>query len=168
MVVAHHGDSFSLSVLNVATPFKTRAVLNLASGGQAGALRQELVSDQVRISVAEDHRSVVLKLIAKEQPTNEVELSARDIDVLLELLTEARLQLEPPIPMELPREGLVRELVAPDPVWRAEPPMHPSLNGITLRLRHPGVGWLTFLLPWHEVKNLGDWLSKNATPTRTP
>jgi hypothetical protein len=165
MVVAHHGNSFSLSVLNVTTPFQTHADLNLASGPQIGALRRELASDRVRISVSEDHGTAVLKLIANEQPTNEVELSARDMDLLMELLSEARLQLDPPIPMEPPREGRVRELVASDPVWRTELPMHPSLSGITLRLRHPGKGWLTFVLPWHEVKELGEWLSTNATPS---
>lgn len=105
-----------------------------------------------------------MKLIAKEPTPHEVELSARDIDVLLQLLSEVRLQVEPPIPMEARREGPIRELVATDPAWRAERSVHTDLNGITLRLRHPGFGWLSFLLPWHEVKNLGDWLSKNATP----
>jgi hypothetical protein len=167
MAVALHGGSISLSVLNVATPFKTRGTINLASGAQAGALRQELESDLVTISVGEDHRSAVLKLIAKGEPTTQVELNAHEMDILLELLIEARLQVEPAVPKEPQREGPVRQLVVLDPAWRTELPMHPSLNGITLRLRHPGAGWLTFLLPWHEVKNLGDWLSKSGTQSGT-
>jgi hypothetical protein len=58
----------------------------------------------------------------------------------------------------------MREVMVLDPAWRTEPPVHPSLNGITLRLRHPGFGWLTFLPPWHEVENLGKWLNDVKAP----
>jgi hypothetical protein len=60
--------------------------------------------------------------------------------------------------------ALTRELMVVDPGWRTEPPIHPTLNGVTLRLRHPGFGWLTFLLPWHEAKKLGEWLIKYSEP----
>jgi hypothetical protein len=58
----------------------------------------------------------------------------------------------------------MRDVMVLDPAWRTEPPVHPSLSGITLRLRHPGFGWLTFLLPWHEVKKLGEWLNAVNPP----
>ena len=61
----------------------------------------------------------------------------------------------------------MRDVLVLDPAWRTETPVHPSLNGGTLRLRHPGFGWLTFLLPWPEMKKLGEWLS-NAAPPQSP
>jgi hypothetical protein len=61
-----------------------------------------------------------------------------------------------PISREPPQN--CRELAAIDPIWRTNPPLHPDVNGILLRLRHPGFGWLTFILPHHEAAALGKWL----------
>jgi len=55
-----------------------------------------------------------------------------------------------------------RELVIVNPAWRTHFGIHPDLDGIVMRLRHLGLGWLTFLLPHHEAKSLGDWLRNNA------
>ena len=67
---------------------------------------------------------------------------------------------------QIPTEPLVgpltREAVVIDPIWRTNWPPHQSLDSLLLRLRHPGLGWLTFLLPHHECVGLGEWLSNNA------
>ena len=52
IALADHGGSLSFSVLNVSTPFKTDAALDLAGGGETGALRRELASDQIKSSSA--------------------------------------------------------------------------------------------------------------------
>ena len=68
------------------------------------------------------------------------------------------------VPTDAPDVRGARELMVLDPAWRADPQIHPSLNGVTLRLRHRGFGWVTFLLPHHEALALGTWLTKNAQP----
>ena len=81
---------------------------------------------------------------------------------MLAALGEARAIMRDGVPIKTPEQRSARELVILDPAWRTEPQLHPSLAGIFLRLRHPGFGWLTFLLPHHEAQSLGKWLTKNA------
>jgi hypothetical protein len=115
----------------------------------------------------DDRKAATLNLLVNKQPATGITLHARDLDSLLALLGEARARLAAPVPFQPPQDAGTRDVMVLDPGWRTEPLVHPSLNGITLRLRHPGFGWMTFLLPWHEVKNLGEWLSKTATPPQS-
>jgi hypothetical protein len=97
------------------------------------------------------------------QPTAKVVMNARDLDLAIAVLGEARALLRDAVPPEPRKDKGTREVMVLDPAWRTQMPMHPSLNGLELRLRHPGLGWLTFVIPWHEAKSLGEWLSKNST-----
>src|SRR5690348_13313443 len=108
-------------------------------------------------------RSPELGIRTDGQPATQVALNARGLDLAIALLGEARAVLKDPVPPAPQQDGNTRELMVLDPRWQTQLPVHPTLNGITLRVRHPGLGWLTFLLPWHEAKSLGEWL-KNSTP----
>jgi hypothetical protein len=170
MAIANDRGTLSFSVLNVSTPFDTRAELDFSRTDDAGSLAKMLQSDQVRLTFDADGKTTTLSLFVDKQPANKIVLGPRELDTFIAQLGEARARLQEPVPAQPPhlQPGVrVRDLMVLDPAWRTEGPLHPSLNGITLRLRHTGFGWLSFLLPWHEVKNLGEWL-KNATPPQSP
>lgn len=67
-------------------------------------------------------------------------LSAHDLDRLLEALTRVRMAKAVPVAVEPPDEA---PLTAADPHWRAMPLPH----GTLLQLRHPALGWVSFMLP---------------------
>jgi hypothetical protein len=155
------------SVLNVATPFKSQAVINLASLDDLTA--PELATGRFRVTLSGDRNAMSLAVVSDGEPPNSVSVMAGELDYLIARLGEARWMLRDQVPhnfADMIRTGAVtREFMVINPTWRTELPMHPSLGGITLRLRHPGFGWLTFLLPWHEARRLGDWLTKNSPPS---
>ena len=55
-----------------------------------------------------------------------------------------------------------RELLVIDPKWRTERSPHADIDGVVMRLRHIGLGWVSFLLPRNEGSALGKWLSDNS------
>jgi hypothetical protein len=158
MAIARHGNAFSISVLNVAAPFRSRAALNLTSKASGGALS----TNHTKITFSDDRRTATLELLANGRPATQVALTVRELDALIGLLGETRWMLQDAVSAEPRHEAASRELMVLDPAWRTEWPIHPSLNGLTLRLRHPGFGWLTFLLPWNEARALGEWLVNNS------
>ncbi|MGF7005790.1 hypothetical protein [Aminobacter sp. BE322] len=56
----------------------------------------------------------------------------------------------------------------PSPAWRV-PGTHSGAEGVLLALRHPGLGWLGFLLDEPRSRELGRALIEtNATPPKSP
>lgn len=164
IAIAKHGDSFSFSVLNVGNPFRSRATIPLAPGSEKDLPGGELSAENLKVILSEDKSTGTIRLVAQGEPTTELKVTPRDLDAIIAVLGEARAVMTDPVSYEH-RTDRSRELMILNPPWRTESPVHPTLHGITLRLRHPGFGWLTFLLPWNEVQSLGDWLVKNS---RTP
>jgi hypothetical protein len=171
MAIANDRGTLSFAVLNVATPFDARAAMDFSTTSDLDSLMTALESDQVRLTFDSDRKTTTLNLVVEKQPATKIVLGPRELDTLIAHLGEARARLQESVPFQPPHSqpGVpVRDLMVLNPAWRTEAPVHPSLNGITLRLRHPGFGWLTFLLPWHEVKNLGEWLTRNSSPPQSP
>jgi hypothetical protein len=168
MAIARQGKAFSLSVLNVATPFRSRAALDLAPVVDPDTAGLQLSSDRLKADLSHDRAALNLGLVTDGQVATEVSLTSSELDLILGALGEKRWMMRDQVaktPTGVVATGSVtRELMVVDPAWRTDLPVHPTLNGITLRLRHPGFGWLTFLLPWHEAKALGEWLVKNSPP----
>ena len=162
MAIAKHGRSFSSSVLNVARPFRSDGVVKFSDHSKASGTM--FATNPLRIELSDDKSTATVGLMVEGQPTAKVVMNARDLDLAIALLAEARAVLRDPVPPEPPHDPGTREVMVLDPAWRVHKPLHPTLNGLELRLRHPGFGWLTFVIPWHEAKSLGECLSKNSTP----
>lgn len=93
-------------------------------------------------------------------------LDLKGVESILGKLAEMRAGLRPEVPPDLEGVTVVAQV---DPAWRTDQSLHPGLSGLTLNLRHSGYGWLGFVLPHHEARNLGQWLLDNATrQLRTP
>jgi hypothetical protein len=119
----------------------------------------------VTVTLNEDKSAATINKVTDKKPTTQIELTASELDAVLGVLGEARAIMRDKVTFETPQVRGARELMVLDPAWRTDPQLHPALSGIVVRLRHPGFGWLTFLLPHHEARSLGNWLTQNSQPT---
>lgn len=96
------------------------------------------------LAMALDRTQVRLAIVAAEdnRPLAHVNLSTTQIDVLLTKLAVARAGMPPAVPAAPPAR-MLRSIQ--DPAWLVKP--HPETRGGVLDVRHPGYGWLSFLLP---------------------
>jgi hypothetical protein len=157
VAVARYGNELQLSAIDVSSNFRTK----LASMDMSG--QSDLSCSIAKAVVAEDSKSVTLRFSAPLGADNEIAVDSVQLDEMILALAAARARMVEPVPAEPLSGPLKREAVIIDPAWRTNFPPNPSLNGLMLRLRHPGYGWLTFLLPHHECISLADWLSNNAS-----
>jgi hypothetical protein len=143
-VLAEHERGMTISVVNLETPFHSEARFG---SGEEG-------SENVKVEVDENRTAVKIELRRRDQ--NAIDLNTDEVDELMSALADARFSLEPPVPPEAPKG---RSVIVPiDPAWRTQVDLHPELKGVLLTLRHPGFGWMSFLLPHHEARALGEWL----------
>ena len=80
MAIGKHGDSFSLSVLNVETPFRVRADMGLKLDSKTEIPGGHLSTDQLSLSVSSDKLSATLGLLQNGQPINHVTIQAAELD----------------------------------------------------------------------------------------
>lgn len=90
-----------------------------------------------------DHATNRLRAIAKSGDTiiGELPLDVAAVEELQRNLAAARSHMKPDVPAELPAGQLS---AVTDPRWWTEP--HLS-GGTVLAFRHPGYGWLGYLVP---------------------
>lgn len=107
-------------------------------------MEETCVTDQDwRGAISEDHRAAVINIPqgATEEATIVFD-SATDLDRLIQMISVLRAQMDPAI-SEIPRDVEISMNTAP-PVWAA---LATRKNGKRpLLIRHPGLGWLGFLL----------------------
>lgn len=75
------------------------------------------------------------------------ELSAEELDKLIAKASEIRSTKNPAFPNDPPE---VMQAIY-DPAWYS---VLTKDNRVALNIRHPGLGWLAFVLPHHEAKNI--------------
>jgi hypothetical protein len=156
---ADHGDSISFAVRNVETPFEFKGVMHLGPGAKGNA-NSDNTRGNLELILSDDARSVEVQTFVSGTISGKAILDAAEMDSLIARLGEIRSRMVDEVPKEIaPGSKLMMVL---DPIWRTETPPHPGLNGLILRLRHPGFGWLVFLSPFHEAAAMGRWLVDSA------
>ena len=96
-------------------------------------------------------------------PLGHIHLDAGSLEQHIHDLGKHRAALNDQVPRELDPGSRLEAIY--DPVWRTAAVDSDGQHGIVLALRHPGLGWLSFLLPFNEAANLGDWLVGHAKPS---
>ena len=76
------------------------------------------------------------------------EWRAEHVDALMHALSQIREEMGPPVAAEPPPAPEVMH----DPVYRAE--LHAFSGGSLISFRHPSLGWLPFLLPSLQRRNM--------------
>ncbi len=159
MAIAQSGRSFSVSVLNVATPFRTRASFTFGDFSPDREMKMTTKEAEISMRAQPEQRKALLTIRLRDATHVELELTADELSEFISMMGLIRSNVPDPVAAEPCREAGTQEMVVPDPSWRTETSPHSSVPGIILRLRHWGFGWLTFLLPPHEVRNLGKYLA---------
>jgi hypothetical protein len=163
--IAQRGNNFSFAVLNVATPFRARATGGFF-GQQKGS--QTVTVQNLTLTLAEDKSRVNLKLLNDGEVVGESTLSANEMDAIITGLGEFRSAMTEPVRAEPDQSGGSREFLVIDPAWRTSASPNSEIDGIVMRLRHLGLGWVSFLLPRHEGRALGKWLTESCADGGKP
>jgi hypothetical protein len=164
MAIAVSGRAVSFAPLNIETEFRSISSINLEP--EAYPKDVPMSWGSLKITVADDRKRVTLSFERDGANSGPLEFDAQELSQVVAALGEARTALSPQVSGEPPTKSGTRELVVPDPAWRTTTSIHSDMDGLVLRLRHLGFGWLTFLLPHHEAINLSNWLLKNAKGTK--
>lgn len=108
---------------------------------------------RIDITVATDAQSVALEIVQDGTALAHAILDAPALDQVISALGAARAGLKDIVPPKL------------DPVPRLQATLHPNWwvfdpmpEGRTLALRHPGYGWLAFVLAPNRANEIAEWL----------
>ena len=107
-----------------------------------------------RLNEAKD--GVILELIENEKPLGWISFPTEDFDNLIAGLARMRVEMTPPVAPTLDPGSRVEPLK--NPAWRIPDPC--PEDGRVLVLRHPGHGWLGFLIPWDQAAEMAEWLTR--------
>jgi hypothetical protein len=155
VVLARFGREVQFSAVDASANFRTKAMRVDMTG------EENLSCPLADAFLAADGGTTTIRFKSDEKTAYETSCSSSQIDELIVMLGAARARMTNPISFE-PIPAGKRETVVINPTWRSDHSFHVSLDGLLLRLRHSGLGWVTFLLPHHEAISLADWLSRNA------
>ena len=106
--IAKRGNSFSFSVLNVATAFRTKAKLDL-SGGQKGP--KPVTVQNLALTLADDRNHVNLQLLNDGKVVGKSTLSAVEMDAVISGLGQFRSALNQQVRPEPDQAGVRRNFL---------------------------------------------------------
>ena len=121
----------------------------------------------LKVLLAEDGEGAMLEMHHHGKPLGHMTLDAVGLDHLIAVLAGVRARMHPQVPSEIASDTQLNAII--DPAWRTWSLYHPAVAGPALALRHPGFGWLSFVIPHQEALSLGQWLVEHiqtCTPAR--
>ena len=120
--------------------------------------RMELVS-----GIDPQRENLVVELRQNGKALGHVILDPATAESHIHALAKHRETLTDPVTPEL-EIGSYLDAVY-NPVWRVPAARHKE--GRVLALRHPGLGWLAFVLPDREAAQIAEWLTKDLPVDET-
>lgn len=115
-----------------------------------------IFTDQVNVSLSEDKHVLTLNLGGEHDL--KVALPTSQVEKFMETLRQWRSQMKPDIPDEFALGSRVTAIL--NPPWCTEP--ESSQGDSLLHIRHPGYGWLSFLIPTLEAAKLAGFLQSQV------
>jgi hypothetical protein len=106
--------------------------------------------------LSEDLQKVTMTLLMDGGPLGHIIMEAPEVELLIHQMAAFRANMAEAVPMDI--EPRARMVATDDPAWKAKIPSNAPKPGVVLALRHPGLGWLTHLLPKGEAHKLGQSL----------
>lgn len=103
---------------------------------------------------------VSIELRDGEIAASKLTLDLADVEALIAGLAQLRMAMTPEIVREVPESAHRTGVLGPP--WAVA--RHPSAKEKTLFVRHPGFGWVTFVLPPEEAQKMGNALSIGQPP----
>lgn len=115
------------------------------------------------VGLAEERDRVVLEMRENGIALGHILYEAPELESLIRIIANQRAGLLDPVSPELDPGSRLE--VIPDPAWATRRPKDPGRErDVVLALRHPGLGWVSFLLPPHEAAALGQSLTALSQP----
>jgi hypothetical protein len=111
---------------------------------------------ELRSRVDATRQNAVIEMWMDGKPLGHVIFDAATLEGHISVLADQRANMVDEVPKELEPGARLEAIV--DPAWRV-PANHPA-EGIVLALRHPDLGWLSFVFPHKEARSIADWLTK--------
>jgi hypothetical protein len=118
---------------------------------------------ELRAAASADLQSVTVELWQDGKPLGHILLDPSSAEQFAHNLARQRSILPDEVPREIDPGSRLEAVI--DPAWRTR--VAPYGRGIALALRHPGLGWLSFLFPPAEAQALGRWLMDLSQPPAT-
>ena len=111
--------------------------------------------------VSEDRQTAVLEMHEDGNPLAHMLVDASTLEAVIRQLAVLRSQMAEEVTPAL--DPMSRLEAVPQPAWLV-PNQHSGPGGVLMALRHPGYGWLGFLLEKENAHALGKALQ--AAPTK--
>lgn len=119
-----------------------------------------------QISLNADRTAVLMEVLADEEIVGSVELPAPEADELIKALASDRARLRDKVPPSL--DPNARLNASPRPAVRIDNYVTQDLAGIVLSLRHPGLGWISFLMPNDQALDLAARIQRYVENQEAP
>jgi hypothetical protein len=127
-------------------------------GWRFGGLQEGTIVAYAELRIATDptRRYVVIELWMDGKRLGHINLDGATAEEHVHAVAKHRADLLDPVAADL-HPGARLDAVF-DPKWRV---LNPIEAGRILALRHPGLGWLPFVLPDKEAQSIAEWLTKD-------
>ncbi len=120
---------------------------------------------QINWQIAQDGMTVRISINSPTACLADIILPAKVVDAVIHGLAHLRGQMTPPVPEQYPVGQTLQAIALPD--WYTE--IEPSTGLTNLCLRHPGLGWLAFLLPPAHLDQMTElWAQQKHIRTAVP
>jgi hypothetical protein len=111
---------------------------------------------ELRVLTNEARTETTLELWMNGEPLGHINLATPELEQVIHQLAGHRAMHADEVPRDLDPGARLNAVV--DPVWRVAG--HRTPQGRLLALRHPGLGWLSFVIPDHEAWAIACWLTR--------
>jgi hypothetical protein len=109
-------------------------------------------------AIEPDRKELAIELWEDDKPIGHITFPAADAERLIAYIAQQRAAMSDEVPRLSATDSEAGGVI--DPVWNV-PPYQPAHERV-LRLRHPGLGWLSFVLPQHEARSIAQALLTDA------
>jgi hypothetical protein len=111
----------------------------------------------MKVQTSQDREHVVMQLEEDGKPLGHILFDGATAEKHIHDVGSHRANLKEQVTPDLDPGS--RLLAVVDPAWRVPGERHPA--GRILCFRHPGLGWLSFVLPDKEAASIAEWLTKD-------
>jgi hypothetical protein len=125
------------------------------SSPEVAAVRMATPVSHVGIALSDDKSLVTMNVTAAGMVTS-LRLTADQVDAMIGAMAATRPHMQPPIAATIPAGTALKAVL--DPRFRIGP--EEKSGGMTLLLRHPGIGWVGYVFPKSEMERIGQFVSR--------
>lgn len=156
-------SSFSLDWIPEGEPYAGNVLMEYRTPDSSNEIAIDPSTCRIVSAKLSDDARLARIDIVIGQETSSIEVDAKHLDRLIAELGRVRATM-----LEAVEGGFLgphkKERAIARPAFHAEEANLPGLSGVALALRHPGLGWISFVLRTDQVLALAKFLANTQTP----